>query len=155
MAILYFSLLLAAIGAGGIRPCVAAFGADQFVGVESKHKTKTWVFFNWYYFVMGASTLLATTVLVYIQDNVGWGWGLGIPTLAMLFSIPIFVAGYPLYRFLDPAGSPYTRLLQITVAAFRKRNVPMVSDPNMLYRNNQIDASISADGMLHHTKQLR
>jgi hypothetical protein len=154
MAILYFSLLLAAIGSGGIRPCVAAFGANQFVGVDSKHKTNTWVFFNWYYFVMGASMLLASTVLVYIQDNVGWGWGLGIPTVAMLLSIPIFVLGHPLYRFLDPAGSPFTRFLQVIVAAFRKRKVPMVSDPKMLYQNQEIDAPFSADGMLHHTKQF-
>ncbi|XP_062159957.1 protein NRT1/ PTR FAMILY 3.1-like [Alnus glutinosa] len=154
MAILYFSLLLAAIGSGGIRPCVAAFGANQFVGVDSKHKTNTCVFFNWYYFVMGASMLLASTVLVYIQDNVGWGWGLGIPTVAMLLSIPIFVLGYPLYRFLDPAGSPFTRFLQVIVAAFRKRKVPMVSDPKMLYQNQEIDAPFSADGMLHHTKQF-
>jgi peptide/histidine transporter 3/4 len=155
IAILYFSLVMAAIGSGGIRPCVAAFGVDQFVGLEPKHKSKTWVFFNWYYFVMGASMLLSSTVLVYIQDNVGWGWGLGVPTAAMLFSISIFVLGYPLYRILDPAGSPFTRLLQVTVAAFRKRKVPFVSDPKMLYQNKEIDASISAEGMLNRTKQFQ
>jgi hypothetical protein len=32
------------------------------------------------------------------------------------------------------------------VAAFRKRKVPFVSDPKMLYQNKEIDASISADG---------
>ncbi|XVE91417.1 hypothetical protein REPUB_Repub01dG0007700 [Reevesia pubescens] len=155
VAILYLSLLLAALGSGGIRPCVAAFGAEQFVEEDPNHPKKTWVFFNWYFFVLGASILLASTVLVYIQDNVGWSWGLGIPTIAMALSIIVFLIGYRLYRNLDPAGSPYTRVLQVFVAAFRKRKIPLVSDPKFLYVNEELDASISTDGLLHHTKQLK
>ena len=155
MAVLYLSLLLAALGSGGIRPCVAAFGADQFVEEDPKHPKKTWVYFNWYYFALGASILLATTVLVYIQDNVGWSWGLGIPTIVMALSIIVFLIGYPLYRNLDPAGTPYTRVLQVFVAAFGKRKIPLVSDPKFLYVNEELDASISTDGLLHHTKQLK
>ncbi|CAN1851667.1 Protein NRT1/ PTR FAMILY 3.1 [Linum perenne] len=102
LAILYISLLLGALGAGGIRPCVVAFGADQFDESDPKQATKTWKYFNWYYFVMGVSILAAVTVVVYIQDNIGWGWGLGIPTL-------------------EPVGSPFTRLVQVMVAAWRKR----------------------------------
>ncbi|KAJ1398287.1 Proton-dependent oligopeptide transporter family [Sesbania bispinosa] len=109
LAVLYVSLLLGALGSGGIRPCVVAFGADQFDESDPKQTTKTWSYFNWYYFVMGAAILVAVTVLVYIQDNVGWGWGLGIPTMAMFFSIITFIVGYPLYRNLNPAGSPFTR----------------------------------------------
>ncbi|KAE8793221.1 Peptide transporter PTR2 [Hordeum vulgare] len=46
---------------------------------------------------MGLAVLLALTVLVYIQDNVGWGWGFGIPAIAMFVSVLSFVVGYPLY----------------------------------------------------------
>ncbi|KAG6396643.1 hypothetical protein SASPL_142798 [Salvia splendens] len=81
------------------------------------------VFFNWYYFCMGASNLVANTVIIYIQDNIGWGWGLGIPTAAMFLSVVAFVTGYPLYRKIDPAGSPFTRLIQVAVAAFRTHDV--------------------------------
>ncbi|GMI76863.1 NRT1/ PTR family 3.1 [Hibiscus trionum] len=154
LAILYGSLLLGALGSGGIRPCVVAFGADQFDETNPKQSTKTWKYFNWYYFVMGASILLAVTVLVYIQDNIGWGWGLGIPTIAMFLSIITFVVGYPLYRHMDPAGSPFTRLLQVCVSAFKKRKLAMVSDPNLLYRNEELDASISVGGKLVHTQQM-
>nr|POF04305.1 protein nrt1/ ptr family 3.1 [Quercus suber] len=80
--------------------------------------------------------------------NIGWGLGLGIPTIAMLFSISIFVVGLPFFQILDPAVSPYTRLLQVIVAAFKKRKVPMVSDPNMFYENAELDASISTDEIL-------
>lgn len=155
LLILYVSLLLTAIGAGGIRPCVVAFGADQFDETDPKQKTSTWKFFNWYYFFMGASMLLAVTVVVYIQDNVGWGWGLGTPTVAMALSIIVFFVGYPLYRFMDPAGSPFTRLIQVCVAAFKKRNLPMISDPKLLYENDELDAPISLAGRLLHTEQMK
>ncbi|XVF43041.1 hypothetical protein PTKIN_Ptkin02bG0008900 [Pterospermum kingtungense] len=154
LAILYGSLLLGALGSGGIRPCVVAFGADQFDETDPKQTTKTWKYFNWYFFVMGVSMLVAVTVLVYIQDNVGWGLGLGIPSIAMFLSIIAFIVGYPLYRQMDPAGSPFTRLLQVSVAAFKKRKLAMVSDPKLLYRNEELDASISVGGRLVHTKQM-
>ncbi|KVH97633.1 Major facilitator superfamily domain, general substrate transporter [Cynara cardunculus var. scolymus] len=155
VAILYVSLLLTAVGSGGIRPCVVAFGADQFDETDEKQKTSTWKFFNWYYFSMGASMLVAVTVIVYIQDNIGWGWGLGVPTIAMTVSVITFVIGYPLYRNLNPAGSPFTRLIQVCVAAYKKRNLPMVSDHKLLYQNEELDASISVSGKLQHTKQMK
>ncbi|KAL8218607.1 hypothetical protein R6Q57_021980 [Mikania cordata] len=152
LAILYISLLLTAIGSGGIRPCVVAFGADQF---EEKQKASTWKFFNWYYFCMGASMLVAVTVIVYIQDYIGWGWGLGVPSIAMAISIVAFVFGYPLYRNMDPSGSPFTRLGQVVVAACKKRKLQMVLDGKMLYENEELDASISVAGRLLHTKQMK
>ncbi|KAK6116349.1 hypothetical protein DH2020_049811 [Rehmannia glutinosa] len=155
LAILYVSLLLTALGSGGIRPCVVSFGADQFDENDPEQKTTTWKFFNWYYFCMGASILVANTVIVYVQDNIGWGWGLGIPTVAMFFSIIAFIFGYPLYRKLDPSGSPFTRLVQVCVAAYRKRNVAMVSDHTMLYENEDLDADISVGGKLVHTKSMK
>ncbi|CAH8257498.1 unnamed protein product [Arabidopsis lyrata] len=154
LTILYVALLLGALGSGGIRPCVVAFGADQFDESDPNQTTKTWNYFNWYYFCMGAAVLLAVTVLVWIQDNVGWGLGLGIPTVAMFLSVIAFVGGFQLYRHLDPAGSPFTRLIQVGVAAFRKRKLRMVSDPSLLYFNDEIDAPISLGGKLTHTKHM-
>ncbi|KAL1568452.1 protein NRT1/ PTR FAMILY 3.1 [Salvia divinorum] len=59
LGVLYASLLLTALGSGRIRPCVVSFGADQFDENEPEQKTSTWKFFNWYYFCMGASILVA------------------------------------------------------------------------------------------------
>lgn len=155
LTVLYASLLLNAVGAGGIRPCVVAFGADQFDESNPKERTRTWNFFNWYYFCMGTSMLVAVTVIVYVQDNIGWGWGLGIPTAAMAVSAASFAAGYRMYRRLEPAGSPFTRLAQVVVAAVRKRKVAAVDDPRILYQNDEMDKAISLSGKLVHTKQLR
>lgn len=155
-SILYASLLLTALGSGGIRPCVAAYGAEQFDESDPKEKKWTWSYFNWYYFVMGGSILVAVTVIVYVQDYVGWGWGLGIPAGMMALSVVAFMAGYPLYRNLEPAGSPFTRLVQVCVAAYKKRklNVPEPCSV-MLYQNSELDAAISTTGRLIHTKQMR
>ncbi|XP_060214864.1 protein NRT1/ PTR FAMILY 3.1 [Lycium barbarum] len=155
LAILYVSLLLTAFGSGGIRPCVVAFGAEQFDENDPKQKRQTWKFFNWYYFCMGFSMLVAVTVIVYIQDSIGWGVGFAVPTIAMLISIVVFIFGYPLYRNLDPAGSPFTRLLQVCVAAYKKRKLDMVNDPKFLYQNEELDTAISTAGKLVHTKQMK
>ncbi|KAI4373288.1 hypothetical protein MLD38_011427 [Melastoma candidum] len=155
LAILYVGLTLGAIGAGGIRPCVIAFGADQFGKSGPNSSAKKLKYFNCYYFVMGASVLVAVTLLVYIQDNVGWSVGLGIPTVLMLIATIILLCGYPLYRKQEPSGSPFTRLLQVVVAAFRKRKLAAVLDADLLYGNDDLDASISFGGKLHHTKHFK
>ncbi|CAM0913939.1 unnamed protein product [Alopecurus aequalis] len=154
LAVLYVALLLNAVGAGGYRPCIVAFGADQFDESVSAERARTWGFFNWYYFCNGASMLVAVTAVVYVQDNVGWGWGLGVPAACMGVSLAAFVAGYPMYRRLQPAGSPFTRLAQVVVAAVRKRRVPKVEDAGRLYENDELDRPISMYGKLVHTKQL-
>ncbi|KAH6810050.1 Major facilitator superfamily protein [Perilla frutescens var. frutescens] len=155
LGILYIALLLSALGSGGYRPCIVSFGADQFDENDPKQKVTTWKFFNWYYFCMGASILVANTVIVYIQDNVGWGWGLGVPTIAMAVSIAAFVFGYPMYRKLDPAGSPFTRLVQVCAAAWKKRRLDKVDDDRLLYENEILDAAISVGGKLVHTQQMK
>ncbi|TVU11735.1 hypothetical protein EJB05_45337, partial [Eragrostis curvula] len=156
LAVLYVSLLLNAVGAGGYRPCVVAFGADQFDESRAAERARSWGFFNWYYFCNGASMLLAVTAVVWVQDNVGWGWGLGVPAACMGVSVAAFVAGYPMYRRLEPPGSPFTRLAQVVVAAFRKRRVPVPAeiDAGTLYENDEMDKPISLYGKLLHTDQL-
>ncbi|XP_062233118.1 protein NRT1/ PTR FAMILY 3.1-like [Phragmites australis] len=155
LAVLYVALLLNAVGAGGYRPCIVAFGADQFDESQAAERARSWGFFNWYYFCNGTSMLVAVTAVVYVQDNVGWGWGLGVPAFCMGVSVAAFVAGYPMYRRLEPAGSPFTRLAQVVVAAVRKRRVPAAdADPGRLYENDELDAPISMYGKLLHTDQL-
>lgn len=155
LCILYISLLLTSLGTGGIRPCVVTFAADQFDMSKSKVASRSWNFFNWYYFSMGLATLSALTIVVYIQDNVGWGWGLGLPTIAMALSIIAFLVGSPLYKKLKPGGSPLVRLAQVIVAATKKRKAVAPADPSLLYENRELDATISVNGRLLHTNQFK
>lgn len=153
--LLYLSLLLTSLGTGGIRPCVVTFAANQFDMSKAGVAGRNWNYFNWYYFCMGVATLTALTVVVYIQENVGWGWGLGIPTMAMTISVIVFVIGYPLYIKPKPAGSPLVRIVQVAVAAWKKRNAALPVEPSLLYQNKELDAPISTDGRLLHTEQLK
>uniref|UniRef100_A0A0A9D2L8 Major facilitator superfamily (MFS) profile domain-containing protein n=1 Tax=Arundo donax TaxID=35708 RepID=A0A0A9D2L8_ARUDO len=162
LAVMYLSLLCTSLGSGGLRPCVVAFGTDQFDQVQEQSSSELAEavarrkrrYFNLYFFTMGIAALLALTVVVYIQDNVGWGWGFGIPAIAMFVSIVVFVIGYPLYVRLKPGGSPFTRLAQVAAAAFKKRNASMPEDARMLYQDKELDALISTNGRLLHTNQL-
>ncbi|OEL26335.1 Protein NRT1/ PTR FAMILY 3.1 [Dichanthelium oligosanthes] len=157
LAVLYLSMLCTCLGTGGIRPSVVAFGADQF---DDQQGAEAWVnrnrrYFNVYFFTMGSAALLALTLVVYIQDNVGWGWGFGILAISMFVSIVVFVAAYPLYVRAKPGGSPFTRLVQVLVAAFKKRNAAVQEDTGMLYQDKELDALISTKGRLLHTNKLR
>ncbi|KAI4330556.1 hypothetical protein MLD38_028835 [Melastoma candidum] len=153
--VLYISLLLAALGTGGIRPCVVTFAADQFDMSKEKVEKRKWNLFNWYYFSMGMATLAALTVVVYIQEKIGWGWGLGIPTIVMALSAAAFVIGSRHYVKLKPGGSPLTRVAQVIVAAVRKRKVALPDDPGMLYVNEELDREISVQGKLLHSKEFK
>ncbi|CAL0322901.1 unnamed protein product [Lupinus luteus] len=153
--ILYSSLLLTSLGSGGIRPCVVPFSADQFDMTKNGVKTRKWNLFNWYFFIMGFASLSALTIVVYIQDNMGWGLGLGIPSIAMLISIVAFVLGSPLYKHVKPEGSPLVRLAQVVVAALKKRKEALPNDSKLLYQNWELDAAISVEGKLLHTEQYK
>ncbi|KAJ6408411.1 hypothetical protein OIU84_011679 [Salix udensis] len=153
--VLYMSSILTSIGSGSIKPCVVTFAADQYDMRRSAVASRSWNFFNLYYFCMGMATLTALTVVVYIQDSVGWGWGLGIPAVGMALSIIVFIFGSSLYNKLKPEGSPLVRLAQVVVAAARKRKEVMPLDPGMLYHNRELDAAISVNGRLLHSNQFK
>eukprot|EP00253_Pinus_taeda_P001869 PITA_01869 len=137
-ALLYSSLTVMAIGAAGIRPCSVAFGADQFDYRSEKGKRSIQSFFNWYYFSSTISMIVAFTIIVYIQDNVSWSWGLVIPTSLMLLSVTSFFLGTKLYIRVRPEGSSFTRFLQVLVGAVRKLHLSLPSQTSDYYDPPQI-----------------
>ncbi|GKV19100.1 hypothetical protein SLEP1_g29397 [Rubroshorea leprosula] len=78
-------------------------------------------------------TLFGNTAVVYVQDNIGWTLGYRLPTLGLLISLMIFLAGTPFYRHKVPFGSSFTRMARIMVAALRKWRVHLPSDPKELF----------------------
>ncbi|XP_047317326.1 protein NRT1/ PTR FAMILY 5.2-like [Impatiens glandulifera] len=133
LAFYFGALYTLAIGTGGTKPNISTIGADQFDDFEPKEKAHKLSFFNWWMFSIFLGTLFANTVLVYIQDNIGWTLGYGLPTLGLAISIVIFCTGTPFYRHKAPAGSPFTKMARVIVAAIRKWDVPVPIDPKQLY----------------------
>ncbi|KAL2953197.1 hypothetical protein AAZX31_19G153100 [Glycine max] len=117
VGIFFFALYIIAAGTGGTKPNITTMGADQFDGFEPKERLS---FFNWWVFNILIGTMTAQTLLVYIQDKVGFGLGYGIPTIGLVVSVLVFLLGTPLYRHRLPSGSPFTRMVQVFVAAMRK-----------------------------------
>eukprot|EP00262_Sarcandra_glabra_P016089 TRINITY_DN5107_c0_g1_i2.p1 TRINITY_DN5107_c0_g1~~TRINITY_DN5107_c0_g1_i2.p1 ORF type:complete len:574 (+),score=42.79 TRINITY_DN5107_c0_g1_i2:178-1899(+) len=152
-AVCFTALYLIALGTGGIKPCVSSFGADQFDDNDEKEKKKKSSFFNWFYFSINIGALIAGSVLVWIQTNVGYALGFGIPAVAMAIAVVSFLLGTRLYRHQKPGGSPLTRLVQVFVASIRKYHVTVPKDENFLYENAK-ESCIQGSRKLNHTKQF-
>ncbi|KAL4579570.1 hypothetical protein LXL04_015722 [Taraxacum kok-saghyz] len=152
----FFSgLYLIALGTGGIKPCVSSFGADQFDDTDPKERVTKGSFFNWFYFSINIGALISSSLIVWIQDNKGWGLGFGIPALFMGVAIVSFFLGTPLYRFQKPGGSPITRMCQVLVASFRKWSLPVPIDSSLLFETPDKVSAIKGSRKLGHTDELK
>ncbi|PUZ39800.1 hypothetical protein GQ55_9G370400 [Panicum hallii var. hallii] len=148
-------LFLTALGLGGMWPCVPTFGADQFDDTDATEKVQKELYYNWYFFAVNGGFFIASTLLVWVQDNYGWGWGFGIPTLFSATGIAGFLACMKLYRYQKPGGSALTRICQVVVAATRKINVDVPDDRSLLYEMPGKESSIVGSRKLMHTEGLR
>ncbi|TVT99571.1 hypothetical protein EJB05_55062, partial [Eragrostis curvula] len=129
MGVLYVCLYLIALGTGGLKSSVSGFGTDQFDERDARERAAMGLFFNRFFFFISVGTLLAVTVLVYIQDHVGRSWAYGICAGAMLAAIAVFLSGTRRYRYKRSAGSPIVHILQVLVAASRKRPLQLKQQP--------------------------
>ncbi|KAL1350131.1 protein NRT1/ PTR FAMILY 2.8 [Arachis hypogaea] len=120
LGILFFALAMLSVGAGGIRPCNIAFGADQFDTKTEKGRAQLESFFNWWYFTFTIALVIALTGVVYIQTNVSWTLGFAIPTLCLAFSIAIFLIGQHTYIRKKPQGSVFSDMAKVITAVCRK-----------------------------------
>ncbi|TKY56441.1 NRT1/ PTR FAMILY 8.1 [Spatholobus suberectus] len=154
-AVCFVALYLIALGTGGIKPCVSSFGADQFDDadeIEKEHKSS---FFNWFYFSINIGALIAASLLVWVQTNVSWGLGFGIPAVAMAIAVVSFLSGTKLYRNQKPGGSPLTRMCQVIVASIRKCDVKVANDKSALYEIEDSESAIQGSRKLDHSNGLR
>ncbi|CAI0408482.1 unnamed protein product, partial [Linum tenue] len=121
LSVLYASLGLISLGAGCLLPCSMAFGADQLDNKDNPDNDKVLQrFFNWYYAVAGAATLLGLTVLVYVQDSYGWEVGLAVPAFLILFSALLFLLPSSIYVKHEAKSSLFAGCFRVVVAAGRK-----------------------------------
>ncbi|KAK1396646.1 putative peptide-transporting ATPase [Heracleum sosnowskyi] len=153
-AVFFIALYLVAIGTGGIKPCVSSFAADQFDDTHEIEKKQKASMFNWFYFLVSFASLIAHSVLVWIQVNVGWGIGYGIATGAMIIAVIWFFSGTTLYRNQRPGSSPLTRLCRVIVASLKKRNLQVPSDESGLYKNVDAETTTTRSRKLDHTESL-
>ncbi|ONM05976.1 protein NRT1/ PTR FAMILY 5.2 isoform X2 [Zea mays] len=155
LGVFFLALYILAVGTGGTKPNISTIGADQFDDAHPRERAHKLSFFNWWMFSIFFGTLFANTVLVYIQDTVGWAVGYALPTLGLAVSIAVFTAGTPFYRHKPTsAESPFAKMARVIVAAARKLDVPVPVDPRDLH---ELDAEHYAKrnvAPLPHTPNL-
>ncbi|KAJ3692014.1 hypothetical protein LUZ60_012364 [Juncus effusus] len=120
-AMLFGGLYLTALGIGGIKGSLAPHGAEQFDEDTVQGRKARSTFFNYFVFCLSLGGLIAVTFVVWVEDNKGWQWGFGISTIAILLSIPVFLAGSRLYRNKIPTGSPLTTIAKVLTAGIFNR----------------------------------
>ncbi|CAM0911119.1 unnamed protein product [Alopecurus aequalis] len=153
--VVYLGLYLAALGSGGIKPCAPAFGADQFDIADPMELAKKGSFFNWYYFLINLGSLLSSTVLVWLQQNVGWGVSFAIPTVLMVLGLAVFFGGSRVYRFRKVRVSPFISLCQVVVAAIRQWHMQLPDDNSLLYELTSSSSAAESGHKIQHTNQFR
>ncbi|XP_020597742.1 protein NRT1/ PTR FAMILY 5.3-like [Phalaenopsis equestris] len=155
VSIFFLALYIIALGAGGTKPNISTFGADQFDVYDEEERALKLSFFNWWTFALFFGNLLSSTVLIYIQDNVSFSVGYIIPTIALAFSILVFFVGTPFYRHKLPSGSPIIRIARVLVASIRKWKIPYPIDSKELYELDSEHSSKKAYYKINRSNSLR
>lgn len=155
MAFLISSFLLMSIGAGGIRPCSMAFGADQLISKKDGQISERLLesFFGWYYASASLAVVLAFTVIVYIQDHLGWKVGFGIPAILMFISALSFFLASSIYIKEKANKSLFIGIAQAASAAYKNRKLPLPPrNTHVLYHHKDSETVVPTDKLRYISK---
>ncbi|XP_040385311.1 protein NRT1/ PTR FAMILY 4.6-like, partial [Oryza brachyantha] len=138
LTLLRLGLYVIPVGEGALRVCGAALGGDQFDGAGDPAELRGKMsFFNWFTFCISLGGFVGLVFVVWVQNNQGWDLAFALAAVMALVAMAVVLAGLPYYRHRVPAGSPLTRILQVFVAAFRKRNVTMPEGVVEMHENSE------------------
>jgi POT family proton-dependent oligopeptide transporter len=99
----YLGLVLIAIGAGGIKPCVSALVGDQFPPGNEKGLTRV---YGWFYWSINFGATFGFALIPMLRDNHGYSWAFGVPGIAMAVATFIFWLGRKNYVRVPPTRPP-------------------------------------------------
>jgi len=150
---LEFSLIglaLIAIGTGGIKPCVSAFGGDQFKLPEQERQLQT--FFSVFYFSINAGSLIGTALTPYLREDVAcfgedtcYSLAFGVPAILMAVATVIIIMGKPLYKMVPPQGSILTRVFGSIYYALKGKCSGVPADHWMDSAKDKYDSQLVED----------
>lgn len=117
-------LFLIALGTGGIKPCVSAFGGDQF---EEEHAQERSKFFSIFYLAINAGSLISTFVTPVLRADVQcfggecYALAFGVPAALMVVALVVFVGGSQMYYKSPPQGNILSDVFKCIWFAIRNR----------------------------------
>uniref|UniRef100_A0A3B5PSG1 Solute carrier family 15 member 1b n=1 Tax=Xiphophorus maculatus TaxID=8083 RepID=A0A3B5PSG1_XIPMA len=126
IALSMVGLLLIALGTGGIKPCVAAFGGDQFNEDQEKQRS---TFFSIFYLSINAGSLLSTIITpilraqkcgIHTQQQC-YPLAFGVPAALMVVSLIVFIVGSGMYNKTAPSGNIMVKVCKCIFFAIMNR----------------------------------
>uniref|UniRef100_A0ACB8FJG3 Uncharacterized protein n=1 Tax=Sphaerodactylus townsendi TaxID=933632 RepID=A0ACB8FJG3_9SAUR len=119
-------LVLIALGTGGIKPCVAAFGGDQFEDHQEKQRNR---FFSIFYLAINAGSLISTIVTPILRGEVCgfhvkqqcYPLAFGVPAMLMAIALIVFVIGCGMYKKVKPQGNVMVEVGKCIAFSIRNR----------------------------------
>uniref|UniRef100_A0A669QT33 Solute carrier family 15 member 1 n=1 Tax=Phasianus colchicus TaxID=9054 RepID=A0A669QT33_PHACC len=119
-------LILIALGTGGIKPCVSAFGGDQFEEHQEKQRSR---FFSIFYLSINAGSLISTIITPILRaQECGihsrqqcYPLAFGVPAALMAVSLIVFIAGSGMYRKVQPQGNIMVQVCKCIGFAIKNR----------------------------------
>uniref|UniRef100_U3JP72 Solute carrier family 15 member 1 n=2 Tax=Ficedula albicollis TaxID=59894 RepID=U3JP72_FICAL len=110
IALSMIGLILIALGTGGIKPCVSAFGGDQF---EEDQERQRGTFFSLFYLSINAGSLLSTLITPTLRatecgihtKQECYPLAFGVPAILMAVALVVFVIGSKMYKKIKPQGN--------------------------------------------------
>ncbi|XP_076188392.1 solute carrier family 15 member 1 isoform X1 [Aptenodytes patagonicus] len=119
-------LILIALGTGGIKPCVSAFGGDQFEDDQEKQRTR---FFSIFYLSINAGSLLSTIITPILRaQECGihskqrcYPLAFGVPAALMAVALVVFIIGSRMYKKVQPQGNIMTQVSKCIGFAIKNR----------------------------------
>ncbi|XP_078258363.1 solute carrier family 15 member 1-like [Rhinoraja longicauda] len=125
IALSMVGLLLIALGTGGIKPCVSAFGGDQFEDHQERQRSK---FFSIFYLSINAGSLISTIVTPILREQKCgkvpqscYPLAFGIPAALMAVALVVFIGGNSLYKKSSPQGNIVLKVVKCIAFAIRNR----------------------------------
>ncbi|MBX3737676.1 MAG: POT family MFS transporter [Candidatus Didemnitutus sp.] len=101
---LFMGLGLIALGAGGIKPCVASNVGDQF-GKDNQHLVSR--AFGWFYFAVNFGSFFSISLTPKLLKWYGPGVAFGLPAVLMFVATFIFWSGRYKFAHLPPKGKAF------------------------------------------------
>lgn len=94
-------LVMIALGAGGIKPCVSAHVGDQFGAKNARLLPRI---FNWFYFSINLGAFLSMLLTPWLLEWYGPHWAFGVPGVLMAIATFVFWLGRHRFAHVPPGG---------------------------------------------------
>ncbi|XP_077297968.1 peptide transporter family 1-like [Arctopsyche grandis] len=151
-------LMLVSLGTGGIKPCVSAFGGDQFKLPEQEKQLTT--FFSVFYIIICLGSLVSKSISPILRSEIHcfgdkdcYSVAFGAPGILILSSIVMFVCAKKMYIIKTPKSNVVLNVMKCITRAIKNKFASKNSEKK---KNHWLDYAKDTydDVLINETKQV-